>query len=69
MTLRVTVEIIPHGIESGRKILGCLEIVNVTEERTWKNKYGEIADYRVRGFPRSKGFWELIKKAIDEQVS
>jgi hypothetical protein len=65
--LRVTVEIVPRGVESRASVIGRLEVANVTEEYDSDNEYGEIADYRVRGFRRSEGFWKLIERAVNER--
>ena len=67
MTLRVTVEIVPFGDESLKREIGRLNISNITYDRTRENEYGEISDYIVKGHRRSDGFWELVRKAIEEQ--
>lgn len=64
MTLRVTVEIIPFGDESKKKVLDVMNISNITTP-SWENDYGEVSDYIVRGHKRKAGFWELIKKVLD----
>ncbi len=66
MTLRVTVEIVPYGDESRKRLLDVMNIELITHDLCWKNEYGEVADYRVRGHRRSAGFWELIKRALGE---
>jgi hypothetical protein len=66
VTLRVTVEIVPCGDESRKRVLDVMNIENITHNLCWENEYGEVSDYRVRGHRRSAGFWELIKRVLGE---
>lgn len=66
MTLRVTVEIVPFGDESKKRVLDVMNISNITFDRRWENEYGNVADYVVRGHRREAGFWELVRKALDQ---
>ncbi len=66
MTLRVTVEIVPFGDETQKMILDVMDISNITYEKSWENEYGRISDYVVRGHRREDGYWELIRKVLNE---
>lgn len=75
--LRVTVEIVPFGSEDGAKKLGTMIIGNVTpfndpssyhvwvDEDPRKNPrpkpHAEVMDHI-----RSKGFWELVRRSLNE---
>jgi len=75
--LKITVEIFPFGMESIKRVIGEATIVNLDT-----NKYEGLANYNlefyekdtgklykkkyIHNFQRDKGFWELIKKGLDE---
>jgi len=69
--LRVTLEIVPFGIESVKRTIGTLEISNVggnhkvgsysvtATDRDGGKHFAQIERYR-----RGRGGWNLVKKAL-----
>lgn len=80
MPLRVTVELIPHGDESRKRVVGRLYIENTgTGTREIGNyRYeleGQVAEEdgavdtwrapnKLDGFYRRKGYWSLVKEVL-----
>ena len=70
MTLRVTVEIIPHGDETQKWEIDRIDLYNTTQD-----EWGEISDYiikglgeddfTVKGHHRSDGTWRLIQRILN----
>lgn len=73
--LRVTVEIVPYGVEKNAKVIERMLIANVGTEHN-------IADYEfvqtdsgnrwageIRNFPRDWGAWALIREALTDPIN
>jgi len=66
--LRVTVEMVPFGIEGAKMVLGTMEITNIKMYKSNKANYSVIVPGKplttIKGFERKLGFWELVYKSI-----
>jgi len=75
--LRVTVELIPFGVEEAKRVLGTCDIANVTDlddakkrkSRDYAIDFTDMGTFTRRQFKllrhkREDGFWELIRRAI-----
>jgi len=78
--IRITIELLPLGIEEGKRILGIAEITNIggdhitgTYKATfskWQPKTSENwKSATVENFPRtSRGAWDLLYRALREAI-
>lgn len=76
--IRVTVEMVPFGMEEIRRTLGVMEISNIGKIGNRENSPYSIevggggerkTDYaEIKKFDRSRGFWALILEALKEIV-
>ena len=71
--LRVTVEMVPFGIESRKRTISTMEIVNTVGLATKYANYdvsveisGEKTTTKVKRFWRSRGAWNLIRKILND---
>lgn len=72
MTLRVTLEMVPFGLEEKKRTLGKMDISNVGGTPNL-GKYcvevfsngGVLETFIIRSFKREKGAWALTKRALD----
>lgn len=81
MPLRLTLELIPHGDESRKKVMGVLDIENV---HTWRALGTEFANYQycmtgpvhgggvdvwhegvLEGIERDRGYWAHVKEILN----
>ena len=79
--IRVTVELVPHGIEGRKKHLGTAEIWNDATGNLATGNYGYRLSRRgqpnsdwksgeVKGFPRKRlGGWDLLFRALRNAVA
>jgi hypothetical protein len=73
--IRVTVELVPGGVESRRRLLGTMHIVNTGEGTETRGnyratRYGKTgrkgATGEIHGHPRlADSMWELVRKALE----
>ena len=74
--LRITVELVPHGNENKKSIIGLMEIVN---DKTGTEHLGNyyyslgngntINSGKYSGFNRSLGFWRLIEGILTKYLN
>jgi len=71
--LRVTIEIVPFGIEERAEVLGTIKIgnINTTEDNRADYKYAvwdkdtkELISGKIKGHQREKGFWCLVHRVL-----
>lgn len=79
MPLRVTVELIPHGDESRKKVIGIMDIVNNCKGTTELGSYdislsGPVIGSsshdiwrggNLAGFKRSRGYWSCVRECLN----
>ena len=78
MPLRITVELIPHGLESQARKIGSLEIVNDGTGTKQTGNYaftiygpvhgGDVDVWwqgEFQGYERNRGYWSLVKKILN----
>lgn len=69
-------ELVPGGVESRRRVLGILEILNdgtgdpeVANYRVVRQTEGDKAHKgQVKAWPKARGFWRLVAAALDETL-
>jgi len=78
--IRVTVEIVPHGIEERKKTIGRINIVNTCKHKK-RPVYGEykvcvvdVGDatedsFKIPTFKRSDGIWKLLFKIFKKYLN
>jgi hypothetical protein len=73
--LRVTVELVPHGNEQEKSIIGLMEIVNKGNgTESIGNYFYSLGDGKIinsgqyNGFNRSLGFWRLIERILTKYL-
>lgn len=72
--IRVTVELVPFGVEKNARVLGTMLIINDGTGDTYNGNYNvrkitprQQRLWRIEGFKRrSKNVWHLIAKALEE---
>jgi hypothetical protein len=70
--LRVTLEMVPFGVEAGKRTLGVMEIANVGGGLAFgdytvalRDESGaHVGSARVTRYTRRAGAWTLVRKAI-----
>lgn len=71
--IRVTIELIPHGDETRKKVIGRGIIINDGTGNWESGNYhgwfsrvgGRIESFEVKGFPRKRlGCWNLLFRAL-----
>ena len=72
MTLRVTVELVPHGIEGAKRTLAVMELSNrspLGESLNYlietQNENGASDRFTVRGHNKDDGWLPLLRRALD----
>ena len=76
--LRVTIELVPFGVESQKRTLGNLIIANDGTGTATRGNYKAVffsrvghryhREYAVRGFPRqTKSAWNLLHRILKER--
>ena len=69
--VRVTVEIVPHGDEDNREVIGTMTLANVGGTAQVGEYEGRIKSidfkgyFHVEKFQRSRGIWNLVKEAFN----
>jgi addiction module HigA family antidote len=71
--LKLTIEIVPHGDESRRKILETVQIVNTGkhQDRPYKGEYvcrNKYGSFIIADHDRSDGYWSLIRMIAERIV-
>jgi hypothetical protein len=76
--LRVTVELVPYGIEEEAKVIGTMLIANDGTGDYRTGNYGYVYTYadrehqiargNIKNFPRSLGAWSLVKKILNKRT-
>jgi hypothetical protein len=71
--LRVTIEIVPFGIEERAEVLGTIKIANINTTKdnradykyvVWDKDIEELISGEVKKHQREKGFWCLVHKIL-----
>ncbi len=64
--LRVTVEIVPYGMEAHKRVLGTVDIANIRTvddiadyQVKYQTKTDEIKFFQLKNYNRADGFWKL----------
>ena len=72
MTLRVTVEMVPHGFEGAKRTLAVLEASNLSRSGDLsdylietQNETGASDRFAVEGHDTSDGWLPLLRRALD----
>jgi hypothetical protein len=75
--LRVTIELVPYGVESEARKIATMLIANdgTGDHRTgnygyafnYTDRSGDIATGVIKNFPRSNGAWSLVKKILNSK--
>jgi hypothetical protein len=73
--LRITVELIPRGIESQKEHLGSIEIYNTGTGNLTTGNYAYVVRDKDRvakegsifGHKRDASFWKLIRRVLTER--
>ena len=72
--VRVTVELVPFGVERNKRTLGVMEIINDGSGDTYNGNYnvhkvgrqGPMTITRIEGFKRrSRNVWQLLARALE----
>jgi hypothetical protein len=76
--LRVTIELVPYGIEAEASTIGTMLIANDNTGDFRTGNYGyvytyadrdhQIASGNIKNFPRSLGAWSLVKKILNKRT-
>jgi len=69
--IRITVEIVPFGVETHKRTISTMEIINDGTGSPHSGNYysrldGKLTGKTVKDFARSRGSWELIKKFLED---
>jgi len=68
--LKITVELIPYGIEECKETLSVVEIANVkmlkNNKADYNILYNKIAKYSIKKFDRDEGHLELVRQALEK---
>jgi hypothetical protein len=75
--LRVTIELVPHGIEAAARPIATLLLANDGEGTYESGNYAYVYGYTdrdatmargtIKKFPRSQGAWALIRKILNSK--
>ena len=72
MTLRVTVEIVPFGLEGAKRTLGVMELHNTSlldkssnYQIEAQNETGASDSFELKGHDRDRGWLPLVQRAFE----
>lgn len=76
--LRVTLEVVPFGVEEEAKVIGTMLIANdgtggysvgnYAYALTYTDRPSDVATGTVKNFSRSLGAWSLVKKILNKRT-
>jgi len=77
--LRVTIELVPFGVEAEARKIGTMVIANdgtgssrvgnYAYAFTYADRDAEVATGTIKNFPRSLGAWSLVRKILNKRTT